>query len=240
MPSRIPPLRVPPIGFAHRGARAQERDNTLPAFALACRLGATGLETDAWLSGDGEVVLDHDGKVGRWPFRRPIGSVPRASIPGHVPTLGALYAASGTDYELSIDVKDDAAADKIVSIAREHGAAGRLWLCHPDLATLTRWRSSVGDDVNLVHSTRLSAMEHGPERHASTLADLRIEAVNLREPEWTGGLTTLFHRFEVLGFGWDAQHERQLDRLIDLGIDGVFSDHVDRMVDVLARYGHTG
>ena len=49
------------------------------------------------------------------------------------------------------------------------------------------------------------------------------------------GSTTLFHRFEVLCFGWDAQHDRILDELLDAGIDAVYSDHVDRMVDALAR-----
>jgi glycerophosphoryl diester phosphodiesterase len=28
-------------------------------------LGATGLESDAWVTSDGLVVLDHDGVVGR-------------------------------------------------------------------------------------------------------------------------------------------------------------------------------
>ncbi len=31
-------------------------------------------------------------------------------------------------------------------------------------------------------------------------------------------------------FGWDAQHDRILDELLDMGLDGVYSDHVDRMV----------
>ena len=62
-----------------------------------------------------------------------------------------------------------------------------------------------------------------------------IDAVNLHHTEWTGGLIALFHRFEVLCFGWDAQHARVLDDLLDAGVDAVYSDHVDRMVDALAR-----
>ena len=57
--------------------------------------------------------------------------------------------------------------------------------------------------------------------------------MNLHHSEWTGGLTALFHRFEVLCFGWDAQHDRILDDLLDAGLDAVYSDHVDRMVDAL-------
>ena len=51
--------------------------------------------------------------------------------------------------------------------------------------------------------------------------------------DWTGGLTTLFHRFERLAFGWDAQYDRVLRSLLVMGCDGVYSDHVDRMVDAL-------
>jgi glycerophosphoryl diester phosphodiesterase len=76
-------------------------------------------------------------------------------------------------------------------------------------------------------------MRQGPERRAAQLSGAGIDAVNLHYAEWTGGLTTLFHRFGRLAFGWDAQHERILRSLVRMGIDGVYSDHVDRMVDVV-------
>ena len=63
VPPRLPSLRRPPIGFAHRGARANAPENTLEAFRLAVRLGATGLESDVWRTADGVAVLDHDGVV---------------------------------------------------------------------------------------------------------------------------------------------------------------------------------
>ena len=52
-----------PILFAHRGAKAHSRENTLESFELAVRLGATGLETDVWLTKDNQAVLDHDGVI---------------------------------------------------------------------------------------------------------------------------------------------------------------------------------
>jgi len=76
-------------------------------------------------------------------------------------------------------------------------------------------------------------MRQGPERRAAQLSAAGIDAVNLHYDEWTGGLTTLFHRFGVHAFGWDAQHDRILRNLVRMGIDGVFSDHVDRMVEVI-------
>ena len=38
-------------------------ENTIDAFELAIRLGATGLESDTWISRDGIAVLDHDAVV---------------------------------------------------------------------------------------------------------------------------------------------------------------------------------
>src|SRR3954451_14034160 len=216
----------PPIAFAHRGARAHAPENTLESFALALRLGATGLESDVWLSADGEAVLDHDGVVKAGLRRRSIGDVARSALPSHIPTLEDLYAECGTDFDLSLDVKDPAAAVPTLAVAKAAGslAVERLWLCHDDHDLLRLWKRQA-EGVKLVDSTRIKRMRGGPEREASELARSGIDAVNLHHSEWTGGLTTLFHRFGVLGFGWDAQHDRVLSGLFDMGIDGVYSDH---------------
>lgn len=235
MPTRLPSLRRPPIGFAHRGARAHAPENTLEAFLLAQRLGATGLESDVWLTADGEAVLDHDGVVRQGLRKRPIGELRRADLPEHIPTLDELYEAVGV-VELSLDVKDPAAFERVVAVATAAGpgALEALWLCHHDWRLVAGWRQRC-PAVRLVDSTYLGYMVDGPERRAAALAEAGIDAVNLHHTEWTGGLTTLFHRFGVHCFGWDAQHDRVLDELLDAGIDAVYSDHVDRMADALAR-----
>jgi glycerophosphoryl diester phosphodiesterase len=232
VPTRLPSLRKPPITFAHRGASAVAPENTLEAFRLALRLGATGLESDVWITADGEAVLDHDGVVGGRLRRRPIAAVARADLPSHIPSLGELYADCGTAFELSLDVKDDAVFDRVIEVARAagDGAISRLWLCHWNWHVAAEWRTRSAD-VRLVDSTRLARMKKGPERRAAQLAEAGIDAVNMHHSDWTGGLTTLFHRFELCAFGWDAQFPRVLDGLLDMGIDGVYSDHVDVMVD---------
>lgn len=225
----------PPIAFAHRGARARAPENTLPAFRLALELGATGLESDVWLTADSVPVLDHDGVIRAHLRRRPMSALPLDQLPAHVLTLERLYEECGTDFELSLDVKDPRAAERVVGVAGEFGdAAGRLWLCHPDWRQLAAWRS-VSADVHLVDSTRLRRIKEGPERRAATLAGAGVDAVNLHHTDWTGGLTTLFHRFGRYAFGWDCQHERVLAAVVAMGMDGVYSDHVDRMMAVIGE-----
>jgi glycerophosphoryl diester phosphodiesterase len=228
-------LLNPPIGFAHRGARAHAPENTLEAFRLAVRLGATGIESDVWLTADRIPVLDHDGHVRSGGLRRrSIGSLRRKDLPAHIPSLEELYQACGTSHHLSLDVKDPAAAPPVVAVARAAGgeALPHLWLCHPDWEQAAAWRP-LSDTVKLVDSTRLRRIREGPERRAARLADAGIDAINLHATDWTGGLTTLFHRFERLALAWDAQFDRVLTALLRMGIDGVFSDHVDRMMAAL-------
>ncbi len=231
--ARVEPLRRSPIGFAHRGARAHATENTLEAFALGVRLGATGVESDVWITADGVPVLDHDGVVGRL-RRTPISRVDRVDLPPHMPSLREFYDVIGVELPLSLDVKDVAAFESTVAVAEEMGADSDLWLCHPDWQTVATWRSR-SDAIHLVDSTRMAKITEGPERRAMSLSNAGIEVLNMHHSDWSAGLTTLFHRFGVECFGWDAQQPRILDRLLHLGIDAVYSDHVDRMVDAMAR-----
>jgi glycerophosphoryl diester phosphodiesterase len=229
---RLPSLLDPPIAFAHRGARAHAPENTIEAFALALRLGATGLESDVWLTSDGVPVLDHDGLVRGRLRSRQIALTRRAELPESIPTLVELFEACGTDYHLSLDVKAPAAAETVIAVVREAAPEmlGRLWLCFRDWRDAAELRP-VDADVRLVDSTRLIRIREGPERRAAVLADTGVDAINLHHTDWSGGLTTLFHRFNRLAFAWDAQHERVLHELLRMGVDAVYSDWVDRMTD---------
>jgi glycerophosphoryl diester phosphodiesterase len=53
----------------------------------------------------------------------------------------------------------------------------------------------------------------------------------MHHTDWNGGLVTLAHRFNRLALAWDAQFEYQLTTTLLMGIDGLYSDWVDRMVD---------
>jgi glycerophosphoryl diester phosphodiesterase len=229
---------VPPITFAHRGARADAPENTLEAFRRALELGAGGLETDAWLSADGEVVLVHDPLVRRGLRRHKVaGSRADELAELGVPRLADLYGELGCAYELSIDVMDGEAAGPIVETARAAGdvAAGRLWLCHPNAQLLATIRPDM-PDVQLVHSRRRTGIDVPIERHAADLASTGVDAMNMHHTEWSAGLVALFHRFDVRAFAWDVQETRHMRKMLRIGIDALYGDHVERMVTTVAQW----
>jgi glycerophosphoryl diester phosphodiesterase len=225
---------TPPIGFAHRGARAHAPENTLEAFSLALRLGATGLFSEVWMTADGTAVLDRQGTVGGRMRRRRLGDVERQELGGRVVTLVELFSVCGTDFHLALDVGDPAAALEAIAVARDVGVEERLWLCHHDWELVSSWRE-LSSQFKLVHTARPAMLDGGPERHVARLSAAGVDGLQLHHAEWSGGLTTLVHRFELYALAWDAQFERVLDEVLDQGVDGVIGDHVDRLADALRR-----
>ena len=231
MQQRLPSLLDYPIAFGHRGARAHAPENTLAGFELALKLGATGLESDVWVTADGVAVLDHDGVVKKTIGKnRPIGELQRSVLPAHIPSLAELIERCGSDFHLSLDLKDAASGHVVLHTVAEAAPnmLERLWLCAPSWEMLLPLR---GHGAKLVDSTRLSRIKEGPERRAATLREHGIDAVNLHHTDWTGGTVTLFHRFDRVAFGWDMQEPHILQAGLRMGLDGVYSDWVDRMME---------
>lgn len=210
--------------FAHRGGRAHGPDNTIPTFAKALADGATALETDAWVTADGAIVLDHDG-IHRHESggQSALADVHRELLLPHIPTLRELYSSCGTDFDLAIDVKADGAARGIVEVAVGLGAAERLWLFTP---STTR-----PGDVHPAHggvTVRGEELRDSGRRGALLrgLKDEGIEVVNARWPLWRRSAVEEVHELGMLAFAWDVQWSVALWRCRRLGIDGIFSDHV--------------
>lgn len=224
-----------PVAFGHRGASAHAPENTLAAFSLALRLGANGLESDAWLTADGAVVLDHDGVVRRRLRNGPVSSVRRVDLPAHVPSIDDLFEECGTNYHLSLDIKDPTAAAPLgEAVTRNAFDVQNLWLCSPSLDVLESCGRSL-PGAHLVHSTRVSRLGTSLELHCARLAGTGVDTVNLHHSEWTGGQAVLCHRFGLNAFGWDLQHEEPMTNALRMGLDGVYSDRVDMMVEAYGR-----
>jgi glycerophosphoryl diester phosphodiesterase len=232
------------IGFAHRGSPAwYQRENTLPAFQRALTAGVSGLESDVWLTADGVPVLHHDGVLGSPGRRRTIPTLAASQLPGWLPTLPAAYAALGTSYQLSLDLKGPAgsgrrAAATVVAVARAAGgdaAVRRLWLCGR-LSELWAWRD-LDDRVRLVNSTSVRDVlaAGGIAAYVRLLRSAGVDALNLPASEWTPArapVAGVLHDHGLLVFGWDVQRRSALSRLTRYGLDGLYSDHLGRLVDV--------
>lgn len=211
----------------------------MEAFALAIRLGANGVETDAWVTLDGVAVLDHDGVVRRMGRKIPISRVGSRHLPDHIPTVDDLFRSLPDGHHVSIDVKDADATRLIAESALRNGIRpDRVWLCFHRIGDAIAARPR-HPDFRIVDSSRLKRINEGLERRAALLAENSIDVLNMHISDWTGGSVALVHRFGIFAFGWDLQQDHALSTGIRMGLDAVYSDDVALMVDVYSReVGH--
>jgi glycerophosphoryl diester phosphodiesterase len=47
---------------------------------------------------------------------------------------------------------------------------------------------------------------------------------------------TLAHRFGLLAFAWDAQEYRRIRAVLEMGVDAIYSDHVERLVAAVGEW----
>lgn len=229
------PIAPPAVLFASRGASGHSSENTLESFALARRLGASGIESDLRCAADGTPVLVREARVGGL-RKRAVADLPRADLPAGTVDLDAFYAEVGSDLELLLHVHDPAAVEVAIATATRHRAVERLWLAGSDRDSLRRWRERSAV-VRLVDTTPASEVASGIERFAAGLREDRVDAMLFPRSDWTGGRIALFHRFGRRCLATDAPHERMIRMLLHIGLDGVSSGYPDRLVDVAAELG---
>lgn len=105
--------------MAHRGASDLAPENSLASFDLAVRHGADLLETDVWLTADGQIVCHHDATLERMtgdPRRvdavslaqlRKLRLTAENGIGGErIPTLAELVEQTPPEVVLVVELKD--------------------------------------------------------------------------------------------------------------------------------------
>lgn len=121
-----------PKVIAHRGASANAPENTLPAFTLAWKEGADGVECDVRLTADGQVVCFHDADTERVAGQSldvasndyatlsemDVGSHLGASHAGaKIPLLSEMMAQMPPGKKLFIEIKsDDAIIEPLLEV----------------------------------------------------------------------------------------------------------------------------
>src|SRR5262249_2135017 len=119
--------------------------------------------------------------------------------------------------------------------------ADRLWLCHGDGRMLGSWRGGAGP-APPGESTPRDPDPRGGAGPAGGVGPPGVGAAHPPRRGWGGARVgggpppgrpaagRGVHAAGLLAFGWDAQSPQDIERGLELGLDGLYSDHVDRLM----------
>ena len=240
-----------PAALAHRGGAKEAPENTIAAFARAVRLGFRHLETDVQLSADGEVVICHDSRLGRVTgSAAKVGDLTYAQlaqlrvrgepIPRLVDLLESFPGA-----RFSIDAKTEAVVEPLLDIVARLGVFDRVCIGAFSDRRLGRIRRLAGGAVCTTVGPaaigRLRLASLGLGKAAGVEGD-----VVAAPPSWRGrdlvdrAFVGAAHSRGLRVHVWTVDDPERMRRLLDVGVDGIFTDRPLVLRQVLAERGRWG
>lgn len=242
-----------PLAFAHRGGGAEAIENSWGAFENARSLGFRYLETDVRATSDGVAVTVHDPAVDRvtgahglvrelaWPQLKTL----RLGDGSGIPRLDDLLAA-WPEMRWNIDVKSREAVRPVVGAIRRSGAAERILV-----ASFSGWRAHqvrAGVGPGLATGAGRSAValllaaKRAPFGHL--LGHLGAGACAAQVPVSRYGISIVdesfvrsCHRAGVAVHVWTIDEAAEMERLLDIGVDGIMTDRPSLLKKVLLGRG---
>ncbi len=216
------------ISFAHRGGTGHAPENTVAAFRHAFELGFRHLETDVHATSDGALIAFHDddlaricgrpGRIGELPWRE----VADARVDGEhtIPLLSDLLEEFPAA-RFNIDAKSDAAVEPLLAVLQRHGALDRVCIgsfSHRRLVAIRR-RAGVCTSASPLEVARwLSGLvPSAPDCFQVPVAQGPIPVVTARS-------VARAHRADKPVHVWTIDDPREMQRLIDIGVDGIMTD----------------
>ena len=247
--ARFPFLDHPgPIPVAHRGGAAEFAENTMAGFEGAVGLGYRYIETDVHATADGVLLAFHDDVLDRVTDRTgvieqlPWSEVRQAKVDGREP-IPLLEDILGTwpELRLNIDPKHDNAVEPLADVLRRTGAVDRVCVGAFSDRRIARLRHLVGERL----ATGLGPKGTARLRAASIgLPAGRFPAAAAQVPVRQGRILIVDERFVRAAHArdlhvhvWTIDEEAEMERLLDLGVDGIMTDRPSLLKAVLQRRG---
>ena len=236
-----------PIPFAHRGGASEHPENTMPAFEHAVRLGYRYVETDAHATADGVLVAFHDPVLDRVTDRHgviaalPWESVRKARTGGESIPLMEELLTTWPDIRVNIDLKHDASVAPMLDVIERTGAHDRVCVAAFSGRRLDRFRRMSGGRIctaiGPMDIARLRAagyrMRTGAFAGACAQVPVRRGPVLVVDRRFVEGA----HHHHLPVHVWTIDDPAEMERLLDLGVDGIMTDRPSLLKEVLVRRG---
>jgi glycerophosphoryl diester phosphodiesterase len=235
------PLRRPLV-IAHRGSSGELPENTLPAYELAVEQGSDMIEIDLHTTRDGAIVITHDESLEELGGRGEVADatleeIRRLDAGGGavVPTLAEVLDRFGARIPFNLELKRssrgkypgmEAAA---VSEVRRRGLLERT--------LFSSFFDPVLEALRAVSPEARRALLISPKFPNGAVARAKkvgAEALNPERSLVDRELVRAAHVEGLAVYVFTVDDEEEMRRLLDLGVDGLFTNHPRRMRDILA------
>ena len=253
-----------PMVIAHRGGNALWPENTLRAFQGATSLGVDVLEMDVHSTSDDVLVVCHDASLdrttnGTGAIRERLlleiqaldagyhwtidggASYPFRGKGFRVPTLGEVFQ-SFPHMKLNVEIKQSNPnlSTPLCQMIRAYGMEEKVLVASFDPSTMSNFRAECPEVATSATATEIRMFVWTHKLHLGNL--YRGAAKAFEVPARLGDLEFVARRFlrqsrsrNIPVYVWTVNEVDEMKRFVELGVDGILTDHPDKLLNLLGR-----
>ncbi len=250
--------------MAHAGGKGLWPDNTLFAMQQSAALGVDVLEMDIHATQDGIIVVRHDdtvdaftegtGKIKEMTFAeiRQLdagydwtpddgATYPFRGQGIHIPSLEEILTAF-PNMKLNIEIKqqEPSIAEAFCQLLRTHDMVDQVLIGSFHQVAIQEFRTACPEVATSGVESEIRLFFGLNTAYLGAIYQTPAEAFQV--PEYSGGLHVVTPRFvkgaqrqNIAVHVWTVNEMADMERLVDMGVDGIITDYPDRLLAILGR-----
>lgn len=227
-----------PLIIAHRGDSSTALENSLEAFRLALELPVDMIELDVRMSRDEALYVFHDSETGRTADRNinlemsSPAEIDRVRLRNgeRIPRLEDVLGLAAGKAGVNIEIKSDRAGAVLCRHFSERPYPGPFMVSSFKEAEIFVVRQRMPDiSAALIYDTF-------SVRHVSDYRAKGYARISLRKNTVTEPLVRACRTQGVQVFVWTVDDEAEMQRCIEWGVDGIYTDKPRVLKDVINKY----
>jgi glycerophosphoryl diester phosphodiesterase len=239
------PTRV----IAHRGFSGHAPENTLVAIRQAIEVGADMVEIDVTVTSDGHVILLHDETLDRTtdgqglPTEKTLDEIRRLDAgswfgPDYagekIPTLSEALETVKDRILINIEIKSEAlehgVVPKVAALIVEHGMLDRVVVSSFSPEALRLMKIT---DPAVITATLFNKELHTDRDPLEIIMEVGSHGFNISGKRLTAEMVERCHKHGIPVAVYTVNEPSEMRRLMELGVDAVFTDYPDQMLEVV-------
>ena len=227
-------------GFVHRGDTSIFLENTIEAFQSAVSLGYQYLETDLRETSDGKIITFHDPNLKRITganitiSETKFSDIRMRRLPSRetIPTIDELLEEFPDSF-FNMDLKVNQIEEKVLKKINSHNALERV--------CLGPFNSRIIKKINSLEPKILTSMGISQVIMYKFFQKKNLSKLIQIPTHWKGikVITKKFidrlHNDGLKVHVWTINKEKEMQSLIDLGVDGIMTDNASGLIKVMKQ-----
>ena len=235
-----------PVAIAHRGGSYLGSENTMEAFENAINMGFKFLETDIQITRDKKLIAFHDNTLNRvtdhkgYIVNKTWNEIKKTKVAGkfNIPLLSDIFY-SWPEINLNIDPKNNASISTLIEFLKENNFFDRVCIGSFSGKRLETLRKIFGSSL----CTSAGPLEVLKLKLSSlNFRKFKIDANCVQVPLKYFGIKIIdrnfinyCHELNLKVHVWTINEIKEMEKLLDLGVDGIMSDNLEGLKTVLTK-----